>query len=264
MKQDALSDWCLENLKEFLRTTAELEDLQAAETDPYCQSVLRTVGRVLGATDAMAVVLRKDGGDDAGGGPWHAAHLSAYNADARVARTAKRTFIDLGDYLSDPVAHEAIATLSGPAVTSTHSLVESGRFTASELAEELGAVSLVDRLFVTIPVNRKTLVCFSWDRVAGQRPYDAINHQILEALLPALGRMAFRVALVFGAIDGGVPLSSREREVVAAAICGLSESEIADELALRASTIHQYLIRTYRKLAVNSRMELILRWFRAA
>jgi DNA-binding NarL/FixJ family response regulator len=54
-------------------------------------------------------------------------------------------------------------------------------------------------------------------------------------------------------------LTRREREVVALAVAGLHDAEIAERLHLSAYTVKQYLHAAYRKCGVRSRVELVRR-----
>lgn len=57
----------------------------------------------------------------------------------------------------------------------------------------------------------------------------------------------------------GATLTRREREVVALAVAGLHDAEIAERLQLSAYTVKQYLRAAYAKYGVRSRVELVRR-----
>ena len=53
-------------------------------------------------------------------------------------------------------------------------------------------------------------------------------------------------------------LTSKERRIVKAVARGLTNREVADELALSHKTVEWALTRVYRKVDVRSRTELVL------
>lgn len=76
-------------------------------------------------------------------------------------------------------------------------------------------------------------------------------HLILEALVsasPLRAKSAPKTAL----------LAKREEEVAALVTEGLSNREIADKLGLSEHTVSNYLFRTYEKLGISGRVELVL------
>jgi DNA-binding CsgD family transcriptional regulator len=58
-------------------------------------------------------------------------------------------------------------------------------------------------------------------------------------------------------------LSPREAEIVALVLKDRSEREIASQLGISTHTVHTYLERLYRKLAVRSRTQLVTSIFMA-
>lgn len=62
--------------------------------------------------------------------------------------------------------------------------------------------------------------------------------------------------------DGGVRLSDRERQVVAAVVDGLSNDEIASRLGISPKTVESHLRRLFERLGVASRTELATRALR--
>lgn len=58
-------------------------------------------------------------------------------------------------------------------------------------------------------------------------------------------------------------LAPRELQVVQGVFDDLKELAIADDLGISPHTVHTYLERVYRKLAVGSRVELVVRVFAA-
>jgi DNA-binding NarL/FixJ family response regulator len=72
----------------------------------------------------------------------------------------------------------------------------------------------------------------------------------------AIGRNVTRSALGEGGPD--VPLTPRERDVLAAAARGLGNKQIAAELGMSARTVQTHLTSVFAKLGVSSRTEAVL------
>jgi len=58
--------------------------------------------------------------------------------------------------------------------------------------------------------------------------------------------------------NGEVLVTPREEQVVALVAEGLSNREIAQELALSEHTVKKYLFRIFEKLGISTRVELVL------
>ena len=63
------------------------------------------------------------------------------------------------------------------------------------------------------------------------------------------------------AIGRSLRLSAREIQMLEGVFDGETEAGIARDLDISAHTVHNYLVRLYRKLEVNSRCELLIRVF---
>lgn len=58
--------------------------------------------------------------------------------------------------------------------------------------------------------------------------------------------------------EGGAPLTDRERDILRLAACGMSNSRIADHLAVSARTVQAHLTHIFDKLGVGSRTEAVI------
>jgi DNA-binding NarL/FixJ family response regulator len=58
--------------------------------------------------------------------------------------------------------------------------------------------------------------------------------------------------------NGEVLVTPREEQVVALVAEGLSNREIAQELALSENTVKKYLFRIFEKLGISTRVELVI------
>jgi two-component system, NarL family, nitrate/nitrite response regulator NarL len=81
------------------------------------------------------------------------------------------------------------------------------------------------------------------------------NSQQLHLILEAL--VSTSPVRVKGA-QGTALLGKREEEVANLVAAGLSNREVADKLGLTEHTVSNYLFRTYEKLGLSSRVELVL------
>lgn len=59
-------------------------------------------------------------------------------------------------------------------------------------------------------------------------------------------------------INGNIPLTRRELEVMDLLTCGLRSQEIADTLSISVETVKVHIQHIYRKLGVKNRVEMIL------
>ncbi len=84
-----------------------------------------------------------------------------------------------------------------------------------------------------------------------------------EAVLhPAIARKVLARFRAAGAVEGGVPLTEREVEVLRLAARGLSNKQIGARLGLSARTVQVHLGRIFRKLRVASRTEAVIHGLR--
>lgn len=60
----------------------------------------------------------------------------------------------------------------------------------------------------------------------------------------------------------GTRLTKREREILDELARGMPDKEIAAALGISTATVKNHLYRTYKKLAVRSRTEAVVKWLR--
>ena len=82
----------------------------------------------------------------------------------------------------------------------------------------------------------------------------------LQAMVDHLAPVTRRIAMALGIQEGKAPLSPRLQQTLCLLLSGGSEKEIAGELGLAASTVHQYVVALYRHFEVQSRAELMALW----
>ena len=64
-------------------------------------------------------------------------------------------------------------------------------------------------------------------------------------------------------ISASLKLSSRESEIAFLLLDDVSEHTVADRLAISKHTVHSHIERLYRKLAIRSRSQLVVKLFEA-
>ena len=97
---------------------------------------------------------------------------------------------------------------------------------------------------------------FTLNRALGDGPFTTREGRLIHILHHELAR-SFGTALALepGGLFAG--LSRRLEETLQALIEGDSEKQVAARLGLSRHTVHEYVMDLYRRLAVNSRAELL-------
>jgi DNA-binding CsgD family transcriptional regulator len=85
------------------------------------------------------------------------------------------------------------------------------------------------------------------------RVLDCLHHEIA----PDIGRH-----LAAADEPSASQLSPRMQETLRCLLDGLSEKQIADQLSISRTTVHEYVTGLYRRFGVNGRAELMARWIR--
>lgn len=93
-------------------------------------------------------------------------------------------------------------------------------------------------------------------------PLEEFSGYIVEALYYSTGWIGSKEIEL--KTDGALPLSRRERELVVLIAQGLKNKEISEHLALSENTVKVYVSKLFRKLGVNSRLEIAIYALRAA
>jgi DNA-binding CsgD family transcriptional regulator len=74
---------------------------------------------------------------------------------------------------------------------------------------------------------------------------------------------SFITATDWARISASLKLSSRESQIAFLVLTDVSENTIADQLSISKHTVHSHIERLYRKLAIRSRSQLVVRLFQA-
>jgi two-component system, NarL family, nitrate/nitrite response regulator NarL len=110
-----------------------------------------------------------------------------------------------------------------------------------------GARGIFCRTGMTIEL-RKCIHCVCKGQIwANNTQLEHIVKALMRAPVPGLGKTAVIRAL-----------SAREEEIARLVAAGLSNREIAERLSLSRHTVKNYLFRVFEKLAISTRIELVL------
>lgn len=103
--------------------------------------------------------------------------------------------------------------------------------------------------------------CFSPQRACGDRPFEAKQTKLLSLFHSEVARLVGTV-LSHGLEDPLAGLSPRLRETLQLLLAGDSEKEVALAMGISRHTVHEYVVRLYRRYEVNTRSELLVRCLR--
>lgn len=67
--------------------------------------------------------------------------------------------------------------------------------------------------------------------------------------------------IVWARMSARLKLSSRESQIAFLVLTDVSENTIADRLSISKHTVHSHIERLYRKLAIRSRSQLVVKLF---
>jgi DNA-binding CsgD family transcriptional regulator len=107
-------------------------------------------------------------------------------------------------------------------------------------------------------------IAMSVNRQFGSRPFEADDQALVEVLHIAYSRLVAESVCASGTLTNDSrrgSLSPRGREVLDALLRGNSTKDIADLLGLSPNTVRHYTKAVFRAFQVNSRSELVARWF---
>jgi DNA-binding CsgD family transcriptional regulator len=98
-------------------------------------------------------------------------------------------------------------------------------------------------------------------RCVGERPFTLRDVRLLnhlhQELAPLIGPR-----LAMADEPSASELSPRLQQTLRCLLDGLSEKQIADQLGISPTTVHEYVTALYRRFSVNGRAELMARWIR--
>lgn len=122
-----------------------------------------------------------------------------------------------------------------------------------------GAAGIADSVFVGFPLNEDAESHFGFHSGGGFRDADIA---LLAFALRGIRWFHGQLMLGHGLLMASAPLTATERKVMDGLLTEASEREIAARMGLATSTVHQHVVRIFRKFGVRSRAGLMSLWLR--
>ena len=164
-----------------------------------------------------------------------------------------------GDYLENPFYRGVNATDQCHVMTGHETLGVDYYHRHQFFNDCIRAVGCDDTLFVCSAVVCGSKLVLSMHRPSNSRAFNRKEMSLVRMLMEDVGpclHSRLRTAPTASLCD----LSERKRQVLRHLLCGLSEKQIAAELAISRNTVHEYIASVYRHYEVNDRAELLSRF----
>ncbi len=110
------------------------------------------------------------------------------------------------------------------------------------------------------PVNANYKSMFNFHRVGEARDFTAAEEAIAAYALRGIKRFHRLLALSYGLVIAGAPLTETQRRVTQLLLTERCEKQIADEIGRSVGTTHQHITEVFRKFGVKSRAGLTAVW----
>jgi len=120
-----------------------------------------------------------------------------------------------------------------------------------------GSRGVHDAVYVGFPLNQNAESHF------GFYAHDRFTDEQIALLAYALRGIKWfhrRLMLSYGLLVASSPLTATEHRVLGLLLTEASEKQIAEQLGLAASTVHQYVVTLFRKFGVRNRPGLMSLW----
>jgi DNA-binding CsgD family transcriptional regulator len=176
-----------------------------------------------------------------------------------MAETMHRTWLQRYRLL-DPLHPSRFAARQANVLTLENELPATVRDGSIYWQRFLNAYQVVDVMEVLLRDGARPVAAFSLLRMAPAEPFSADELSRARAVQPLLEAAlipALRDERPLRAAADGPHLTHREEQIARLVRDGRSNKEIARALDLSQPTVKTHLLRTYRKLGVSSRTELI-------
>lgn len=117
-----------------------------------------------------------------------------------------------------------------------------------------------DQCIVFFPVNEDYESMFNFLRVGVKKDFSAEEEAIAAYALRGIKAFHRQLALSYGLLIAGRPLSEIQRQVTSLLLTDRSEKQIAEEIGKPVSRTHKHITEIFRKFGVNSRAGLMSLW----
>lgn len=124
-------------------------------------------------------------------------------------------------------------------------------------ARHYGDVGTFDAVFVAFPINKD---CESHFGFYSRKMFTDEEIALFAYALRGIKWFHRHLMLSQGLLVASSPLTVSERKVLHLLLTDASEKHIAHHVDMTASTVHQYVVRIYRKFGVSSRAGLMSLW----
>ncbi len=247
----------------------ELTQFKAADSDAALEHLLRGIGQLIQADDAMwvgAVRLMR--------GP-QARQDRQFGWRGRALR-----------HLDPTAARLALSKVMTrwqdkpqPAATTIAIAAAAGKFRGVRLRELVNlktfrntphyhayykTLRIADRMWISFPVNADVEAHYVFDRTAPHARFGVRELELAKFALRGLRWFHCQLLLSHGLLLADKPLSPAERRVLALLLTDASEKTIASQLRQSFHTTHTHVRNIYRSFGVTSRSGLMAIWLRVA
>jgi len=239
----------------------ELADFDASQTEAALRHLEETLCRLAGPWNVRwngAVRVNEQFGDDPLQG-WRIAALQGLHPTAPVPVDPKtKQIVQLWDQRKiDP---SFLLPMPGVGSFRTYSFrrqLPPDWFDTPFYLHFYASRGVYDALYVGFPLNANAESHFGF--YARERFTDG-QIALLAYALRGIKWFHRRLMLSHGLLVASSPLTAVERRVLTLLLTRASEKQIADQLGLAASTVHQYVVTLFRKFGVRNRAWLMSLW----
>jgi Response regulator containing a CheY-like receiver domain and an HTH DNA-binding domain len=241
-----------------------LSDFEASESGQAAAWLLEQLAALVGVenvTWAGAVRMDADPEDPLQG--WRVARMQALRPPSEAAEGAAPEYAEiLGAWdrrKLDPSFLLPMRDVGGFRTYSFRRDLPKAWFSGAFYRTHYAAAGVHDAAFVAFPVNAD---CESHLGVFSGRPIPEAAIARLALVSRGLKWFHRRLMLSHGLLAASAPLTPAEQRVLHLLLTEASEKEVAGQLGLAASTVHEHVLRLYRKYGVHSRVGLMSLWLR--
>jgi len=119
------------------------------------------------------------------------------------------------------------------------------------------SIGVHDAVFVGFPINADAESHFGF---YSHQTFRQADIDLLSYALRSLKWFHRQIMLTSGVLIAESPLTPAEHRVLKLLLTEASEKQIAEQIGLAVSTVHQYVVTVFRKYGVNSRAGLMSLW----
>jgi DNA-binding CsgD family transcriptional regulator len=239
----------------------ELADFGAHETDAAVAHAMRVLSDLVGAQRAFWLGAVRFGIDPDALGGWRMRGIRRMDPTPEDERVYKLSRHRLDHGTADEVTLAQVREAGVFRARLLHELASPEFFATSDYDVLYRSRDVHDAIFVVFPVNEDAESYFGWYRTGeADRPFSALDRNVLAYALRALKWFHRRVMLHHGLLIAKAPLTPTERRLVSLLLTERLEKEIAHELGLTIATTHTYISDLFRKFGVSGRSGLTALW----